>query len=189
MDAGQHADQKSSGFLRSLISLAVMVVIIFGLSYLLREYVIQGYSIPSGSMETTIMTGDTVFSEQVSYYLRDIEAGDIVTFKDPEIPSRVLIKRCIAVGGQTVDLKDGVVYVDGAAVSEPYTEGKPSEPLGRTVIDISYPYTVPEGNIWVMGDNRTNSQDSRYFGPIPASSVYGRAFMVYWPLDHFGVLQ
>lgn len=191
MDAGQHADQKSSGFLKSFISLAITVALIFGLSFLLREYVIQGYSIPSGSMENTIMTGDTVFSEQVSYYFGDIAPGDIVTFKDPEIAGRVLIKRCIAVGGQTVDLKNGVVYIDGNAISEPYTEGKPSEPLSRTVegVEITYPYTVPQGYIWVMGDNRTNSQDSRYFGAVPKSSVYGRAFMIYWPLNHFGMLS
>lgn len=189
MDAGQHADQKSSSFVRSFVGLAVTVAIIFGLSFLLREYVIQGYSIPSGSMENTIMTGDTVFSEQLSYYFGDIVPGDIVTFKDPEIASRVLIKRCIAVGGQTVDLRDGLVYVDGVAASEPYTDEKPSEPLNRTIEDITYPYTVPQGYIWVMGDNRTNSQDSRYFGAIPDTSVYGRAFMIYWPLDHFGMLN
>lgn len=191
MDAGQHADQKNSGFFKSFISLVITIALIFGLSFLLREYVIQGYSIPSGSMENTIMTGDTVFSEQVSYYFGEIERGDIVTFKDPEIASRVLIKRVIATGGQTVDLRDGAVYVDGEALSEPYTDGKPSEPLSRTMDkkDISYPYHVPEGHIWLMGDNRTNSQDSRYFGSIPESSVYGRAFMVYWPLDHFGMLS
>lgn len=190
MDAGQHADQKDSPhFLRSLFSALVMIVIIFGASFLLREYVVQGYGIPSGSMETTIMTGDNVFSEQVSYYFRDIEPGDIVTFKDPEIPSRVLIKRCIAVGGQTVDIKDGSVYIDGVPLSEGYTNGLPTQPLARTVDDITYPYTVPEGYIWLMGDNRTNSQDSRYFGAVPASSVYGRAFMVYWPMNHFGLLS
>lgn len=190
MDAGRHADQKDSPqFLRSLFSLVVMMAVIVGASFLLREYVIQGYGIPSGSMETTIMTGDNVFSEEVSYYFRDIQPGDIVTFKDPEIPSRVLIKRCIAVGGQTVDIANGTVYIDGVALSESYTHGLVTEPLGRTVEDIDYPYRVSEGHIWVMGDNRTNSQDSRYFGEIPVSSVYGRAFMVYWPFDHFGLLK
>lgn len=133
------------------------------------------------------MTGDTVFAEQLSYYVRDIEPDDIVVFKDPEIPSRVLIKRCVAVGGQTVNYQDGYLYVDGVVVTEDYTTGI-SEPLSRTSVDISYPYTVPAGEIWVMGDNRTNSQDSRYFGSIPISSVQGRAFMVYWPLEHFGLL-
>lgn len=166
-----------------------MVVIILGLAYFLREYVIQGYRIPSGSMENTIMTGDTVFSEEVSYFVRDIEPGDIVTFEDPEIAGRILIKRVIAVGGQTVDLRNGVVYVDGIAQEEPYTHDKPSLPLSRTIASISYPYKVPQETIWVMGDNRTNSQDSRFFGPINVESVTGRAFLIYWPLDHFGALQ
>ncbi|MGI6105068.1 MAG: signal peptidase I [Raoultibacter sp.] len=189
MDAGNHADQQGSGFTRSIIGLVIAVALIFGFAFVLREYVVQGYSIPSGSMESTIMTGDTVFSEQVSYFVRDIERGDIITFKDPEIAGRVLIKRVIATGGQTVDIHDGLVYIDDLPLSEPYVKGKASEPLRHTLDDISYPYVVPEGYVWVMGDNRTNSQDSRYFGAIPEEDVYGRAFMVYWPLNHFGILE
>ncbi len=189
MNAGQHAGKSSSGALRSFVGLLVALSLIFGFSWLLRHYVIQGYSIPSGSMETTIMTGDTVFSEKVSYYFSDIEQGDIVTFKDPEIPNRVLIKRCIAVGGQTVDLIDGGVYIDGVLLDEPYTHGLPSYPLDRNLGPLEYPYTVPAGELWLMGDNRTNSQDSRYFGSVPEESVYGRAFMVYWPLEHIGSLN
>ncbi|MFR7651812.1 MAG: signal peptidase I, partial [Eggerthella lenta] len=104
MDSGQHADRQSPGILRTFLSLLVMVAFVFGLSWVLRTYVFQAYEIPSGSMEETIMVGDMVFSEKVSYYFRDPEPGDIVTFQDPEIPGRVLIKRCIAVGGQTVDI-------------------------------------------------------------------------------------
>ena len=187
MDAGQHAEKKGSTFLRNIISLGVMILIVIAFSSLLRVFVLQGYTIPSGSMEETLMTGDAIFAEQVSYYFRDIEPGDIVTFQDPEIPGRILVKRCIAVAGQNVDLRDGRVYIDGIAQSESYTLGKPSEPLLRTSVTISYPYKVPVGKIWVMGDNRTNSQDSRYFGPIDASSVFGRAYMVYWPLEHLRV--
>ena len=188
MDAGKHADKKKPFFLRNIISLVVMIVLVIGFSTLLRIFVLQGYTIPSGSMEDTLMTGDTIFAEQLSYYFRGIEPGDIVTFQDPEIPGRILVKRCIAVGGQTVDLKGGQVYVDGVAQTEPYTLGKPSDPLARTAVTITYPYTVPVGKIWVMGDNRTNSQDSRYFGAIDTSSVFGRAYMVYWPLEHLHVL-
>ncbi|WP_417350651.1 signal peptidase I, partial [Gordonibacter pamelaeae] len=109
MDSGQHAEPRRSGAFRTILSLLVMVAFVFGLSWALRTFVFQPYEIPSGSMENTIMTGDMVFSEKISYYLRDPEPGDIVTFQDPEIPGRVLIKRCIAVGGQTVDLVDGRV--------------------------------------------------------------------------------
>jgi len=148
------------------------------------------YEIPSGSMEDTIIPGDMVFSEKVSYYTREPEYGDIVTFIDPEDPDRTLIKRVIATEGQTVDLQDGFVYVDGVRLNEPYTDGKESWPLSPTMrgIEISFPYTVPEDYIWVMGDNRTSSQDSRYFGAVPISSVTGRAAIIYWPIEHFGAL-
>ena len=190
MDSGQHADSRKPSMLRSLLSLLIMVAFVFGLSWALRTFVFQPYEIPSGSMEDTIMTGDMVFSEKVSYYLHDPEPSDIVTFQDPEIPGRVLIKRCIAVGGQTVDLVDGRVVVDGVVLDEPYTNGLPSEPLKTAPgVDITYPYTVPKGQLWVMGDNRTNSNDSRYFGAIDESTVTGRAALIYWPLNNFGLLN
>ena len=92
-------------------------------------------------------------------------------------------------GGQTVDLVDGVVYVDGEPLDESaYTGGKPSYPLDGPA-QIQYPYTVPEGCIWCMGDNRTNSSDSRYFGAVPVSSVTGRAFFTYWPISSIGPLE
>ena len=166
-----------------------MIGLVVALSWGLRTFVFQAYEIPSGSMEETIMTGDMVFSEKVTYYFNEPEPGDIVTFQDPEIPSRILIKRVIATGGQTVDLVDGKVVVDGVPLYEPYTDGEPSYPLtpvyGKA---ISYPFTVPEGQLWVMGDNRTNSQDSRYFGAIKESSVTGKAIFIYWPLTDVGPL-
>lgn len=188
MASGQHADRQSPGALRTFLGLLVMVAFVLGLSWFLRTFLLQAYEIPSGSMEETIMTGDMVFAEKVSYRFRDPEPGDIVTFQDPEIPGRILIKRCIAVGGQTVDIndEDGLVYVDGEPLAEPYTDGKPSY---RLASDVTYPYTVPEGHVWVMGDNRTNSQDSRFFGSIPISSVTGRGALVYWPLNDFKLLD
>lgn len=190
MDSGQHAERQSPGILRTFVGLVIMVAFVLGLSWLLRTFVFQAYEIPSGSMEQTIMTGDMVLSEKVSYYVRDPEPGDIVTFQDPEIPGRILIKRVIAVGGQTVDINDsdGLVYVDGAPLSESYTEDKPSYRLSNSIAGISYPYTIPEGRLWVMGDNRTNSQDSRYFGTIDEDAVTGRGAFVYWPFTDIGLL-
>lgn len=190
MYAGEHAPTGKSNIGRKILSVVLTVVIILGLSWGLRTFVFQAYEIPSGSMEDTIMTGDMVFSEKISYYLHSPEAGDVVTFIDPEIASRTLIKRVIATGGQTVDLRDGNVYVDGKRLEEPYTDGKPSYPLTtRYGTSIVYPYTVPEGEIWVMGDNRTNSQDSRYFGSIPVSSVTGKAAFIYWPFNNIAALS
>ena len=189
MNAGQHADTNRPSALRTLVSLVVFLALILGFSWLLREFVVQPYEIPSGSMEDTIMTGDKLFSEQITYYFRDIEQGDIVTFYDPEIPGRVLIKRVIATEGQTIDIVDGVVVVDGEVLDEPYVDGAITEVFEETLVSISYPYTVPEGEIWVMGDNRTNSKDSRYFGSVSVESVTGRAFFIYWPLSHLGLLE
>jgi signal peptidase I len=190
MDSGQHAEQTKSSPVSVILTIVIMVAVVVGLTALLRTFVFEPYQIPTGSMETTIMSGDTVFSEKISYYSRSPERGDIVTFADPEIAGRTLIKRVVATEGQTVDLRDGQVYVDGVALSEPYTGGKPSYELQTALsASISYPYTVPAGCVWVMGDNRTNSQDSRHFGAIPTSTVTGRAVAVYWPLDRIKVLQ
>lgn len=175
-----------STFASFLIMIAIVVVAYFGL----RTFVVGTYEIPSGSMLDTIQIGDRVFSEKVSYYFRDPEQGDIITFADPENPQRTLIKRVIAVGGQTVDLKDGYVYVDGKKLNEPYTEGKQSLPLNTAYgVSITYPYTVPDGYLWVMGDNRTNSADSRYFGAVSKDSVTGHANFTFWPLNRIGILD
>lgn len=190
MYSGDHATKGSSGILRKLLSVVITVAVIVLVSFLLRTFVFQAYEIPSGSMEDTIMTGDMVFSEKVSYYFDEPEYRDIVTFADPQLPSRTLIKRVIATGGQTVDLHDGAVYIDGKRLDEPYTDGQETYPL-RTAsgVTVTYPYTVPAGSIWVMGDNRGNSQDSRYFGAIPIDTVTGKAVFKYWPFDHAGTLE
>ena len=191
MDSGQHAEKQGSGASRALLSILAMIAVVVLCVIALRTFVFVPYEIPSGSMEETIKTGDMVFSEKVTYYMREPQPGDIVTFDDPEVANRTLIKRVIALGGQTVDLQDGHVVVDGVVLDEPYTLGKESYPLNRTAagVDISFPYTVPEGSVWVMGDNRTSSQDSRYFGAIPVSSITGRAALIYWPVNDFGLLS
>lgn len=190
MDSGEHAPSHSSSFFKVIIDLVIMVALILGCYFLLRTFVVGTYEIPSGSMEDTIQIGDRVLSEKITYYSRQPESGEVVTFSDPLYPSRTLIKRCIAVGGQTVDLQNGKVVVDGVVLDESYTEGKPSYPLNTAYgVSVSYPYTVPNGYIWVMGDNRTNSADSRYFGAIPVSSISGRANFIFWPVDHIGALQ
>ena len=187
----QEPPRKSHGLLRTLLSVLVLVVLVVALSWGLRTFVFQAYEIPSGSMEATIQPGDMVFSEKVTYYGSDPQPGDIVTFydPDPEHAGRILIKRVIAVGGQTIDLQDGRVYIDGVLQDEPYTRGEPTYPLTPYYnLTIDYPYTVPEGGLWVMGDNRTNSQDSRHFGPIAQTSVTGKAIFIYWPLSNVGTL-
>lgn len=191
MESGQHAKEGTGNVARSVLSLVIMVALVALITIGLRMFVFVPYEIPSGSMEDTIMPGDMVFSEKISYYMREPQYGDIVTFADPEVAGRTLIKRVIAVGGQTVDLKDGHVIVSGVELNEPYTHGKESYPLERNApgVEVQFPYTVPKGSVWVMGDNRTASSDSRYFGAIPISSITGRAAVIYWPFSNFGFLS
>lgn len=158
----------------------------------IRRYVAEVYIVPSGSMLETIQEGDRLIGEKVSIKTSSVSAGQIVTFTDPDDPSTTLVKRVIATGGQTVDLVDGKVYVDGRALDEPYTLGKPSYPLDQHSTSlqeaISYPYTVPEGYVWVMGDNRTNSLDSRYFGAVSEDSITSHVVCVVWPPSDIGAL-
>lgn len=191
MPSGQHAEKAPSNWASTILSIVVMVAIVALITVGLRMFVFVPYEIPSGSMEDTIMPGDMVFSEKVSYHMREPQQGDIVTFADPEVEGRTLIKRIIATEGQTVDLIDGSVYVDGVQLYEPYVGDKESYPLARTApdVEVEFPYVVPEDCIWVMGDNREASQDSRYFGAVPVSSITGRAAWIYWPVSDFGRLS
>lgn len=155
--------------------------------WLLFTFVLGVFYVPSGSMLDTIRLGDRVVGEKVSYRFGTPRQGDVVTFLDPAGSGETLIKRVVATPGQTVDLRDGVVYVDGQRLDEGYTEGRASLPLEEHAATLSgplsYPYVVPDGCLWVMGDNRTNSLDSRYFGAIPIASVTSHAVFIYWPLD------
>ena len=190
MDSGQHATRRQPGILRRFLSFVICVAVVLAAAWGIRAYVIEPFEVPSASMETTIMTGDRLFAEKVSYHFSDVQPGDIVVFSDPQVPSRVLVKRVIATEGQTVSMSGGVLYIDGVVQSEPYTTGE-TYPLSQTAgnVSISYPYTVPKGEVWVMGDNRENSSDSRYFGPIDSNTIFGKAVLIYWPLDRIGLLS
>lgn len=165
--------------------ITIGVPLVLGL--LIHFFVLEAFIVPSGSMLNTIQLNDRLWAEKVSYRFRSPEKGEVVLFDSPNEDGVTLVKRVIATEGQEVDLKDGVVYVDGEPLDEPYTEGRPSYPL-VTPANITYPYVVPEGHVWLMGDNRTNSSDSRYFGAVPVSSVFAHALCTYWPLDHIRTL-
>lgn len=176
-------EERPVSFARWLGELVLMVALAFLLASGIRAYVIQPYVIPSSSMEPTIEISDRVLANKFIYRFNEPQVGDIVVLDDPTGTVQTLIKRVVATGGQTVDLQDGKVLIDGVALDEPYTYGKPSEPM---VVEI--PYAVPEGSVWLMGDNRTNSADSRVFGAVPLSEIRGKAICTFWPLDRMGSL-
>lgn len=182
--------KKISETVRWIILLAAVIILALGI----RKFVIEPFNIPSESMIETIQVGDLIMAQKVTLELgRDPEPGQIVTFinVDGELDEKgnvaTYIKRVIATEGQTVDLKDGYVYIDGVRQDEPYTLGKPTEDLHSD--RVSYPFTVSEGCIFVMGDNRTGSSDSRWFGEVPVENVTGIALFRYWPLKRIGTVK
>lgn len=176
-------EAKSPSFLRWLAELVLMIGLAFVLAAIVRTFIVQPYMIPTTSMVPTIEIGERVLANKFIYRFQDPEVGDVVVFDDPTGQVTTLIKRVIATEGQTVDLVDGKVVVDGTTLDEPYTHDQPSEPG-----PVAMPFVVPADCVWVMGDNRTNSADSRWFGAVPLSEIRGQAFVRYWPLDRFEAL-
>jgi signal peptidase I len=165
------------------------------LALIIKCSVVEAYKIPSGSMEDTLLIGDFLLANKFIYgskvpllpirlpALREPKPGDIVIFKYPRDPKVNYIKRCVAVGGQTVEIKDKVLYVDGKRVPDP-PSGKHTNPhirpLGADPRDNFGPYKVPQGHLFMMGDNRDNSADSRYWGALPRELVLGKAMIIHW---------
>jgi signal peptidase I len=168
--------------------LAVLAVALV-LAVTVRTFVAQMFYIPSGSMVPTLQIGDRIVVDKLSYHLHGVHRGDIVVFARPPLESAAyadLVKRVIGLPGDTISSIDGRVYLDGAPLDEPwlpnpYPVSSPS-PM-PDAFSLSHPYTVPAGEYYVMGDNRTNSEDSRYFGPIPEQLIVGKMAFKVWPLN------
>lgn len=167
---------------RSIVEFLFLVGAAFLLSLVIKTFIVQPFVIPSPSLEPTIMTGDRILANMFIYRFTQPKYGDIVVFPDPGKRLPALIKRVIAVGGQTVDVRGGKVFVDGKPLDEPYVHGKRTDPG-----TVPLPITIPQGYVWLMGDNRPNSADARFFGPQPASAIEGEAFAIYWPPQHIGL--
>ena len=173
--------------LRGAFEWIAVIAIALVATFLIRTFVVEPFVVPTGSMEDTIEIGDQILAQKVSLELgQPVKQGDIVVFHNPDGTSEhdVLVKRVIATAGQTVELQDGKVVVDGQALDEDYTAGM-SWPLSVQApgAQVSYPC------VWVMGDNRENSADSRYFGPVDRSDLMAVALVRYWPLNRIGAID
>lgn len=167
---------------RSVFESVVILAGAIALAFVLQAYVVKPFQIPSESMQPTIDPGDRILVNRLAYRYGDILRGDIIVFKAPQEPGVDFVKRVIAVAGDTIEVKQGVVILNGLPQTETYL----------AAIDASnFPaQKVPEGHVFVMGDNRGNSDDSRLWQPpwLPMENVVGEAIIMYWPLDRIKTL-
>ena len=169
-----------------LIELVKTFVLSGVLALGIRSFVAEARYIPSGSMLPTLQINDRLIIDKLSYEFRSPERGDIVVFSPTDELQKqnfkdAFIKRVIGLPGETVEVKDGQVYINGQAIQEKYIEDKPNYRFG--------PVKVPDNQYLVLGDNRNNSYDSHYWGFVPRKNIIGRAVVRFWPLNRVGEID
>ena len=201
---GAAVSSRAGGVLREYLE-AFLIAVIFAI--FARTYVVQAFKIPSGSMEQNLLIGDHILVNKFIYGpaasglerallpLRSIRRGDVVVFKFPEDPTRDFIKRCVGLPGDRVELRDKHLFVNGDPVADDayvYHSDRrvfstsPYYPSDKRQRDNFGPYLVPAASYFCLGDNRDNSNDSRFWGPVPAANLKGRALIVYWSFESTG---
>lgn len=183
--------------------LPFLVVVALAVAVVIKTFLVQAFFIPSASMRDTLLEGDRVMVNKLAYRFGDPARGEVIVFDSPlqphddgeslpaaivrnvaealgiSTPDTALIKRVIAVAGETIEIRNGRVLIDGVAIDEPYLRD------GTRMPDFG-PVTVPQGEVFVMGDNRNQSEDSRRFGTVPVDDIIGRAFLRVWPPSRWG---
>ena len=184
-------DRRSSlGCLVEIVETLVLTLVIF---FVIQNFIAQPYQVQQNSMERTLEPGQYVLVDKLTPHWDDYNRGDVVVFNPPKTwtpDPTPFIKRVIGLPGDTVEVKDdGRVYVNGVALDESYTYQNGAGVNEPTEASDQTRWVVPEGQLFVMGDHRQKSADSRVFGPISKTDVIGRAFLRYWPIGTFGILQ
>jgi signal peptidase I len=171
---------------RALAETGILVLVAVLLASLARAFVFQTFWIPSASMTPTLAVYDRVLVEKAFFSWHDVNEGDIVVFSHPPLDqcpgAGDLVKRVIALPGQTIYSSGNSIYINGRLLSEPYLPQ--FDPLGPAVASKQHPYRVPPGEFYVMGDNRSDSCDSRFWGPIEGSSIIGKVVLIWWHDGH-----
>ena len=174
---------------KSILEWVVVIVGAVGLALLIKAFLFQAYYIPSPSMNPTLFEGDRILVNKLSYKLHSVNRGDLIVFDTPEASGEDdLIKRVIGLPGEFVNVEEERIEIDGGLLLEPYL------PLSSNIKSFATPFNcvnrpnenygcrIPDDHVFVMGDNRSNSRDSRFFGPVPIEDVKGRAFIRVWPI-------
>jgi len=176
------------------------IIIAFVLAMIIRTFVVQAFKIPTGSMRPVLLEGDAILVNKFNYgakipfinfrlpALRQPKRGDVIVFIYPENPKKDFIKRLVATEGETVEIKNGTIYINDKPLLEPlfsqryyYNRGEFAKEGQRIV--------VPKDNLFVLGDNSSSSQDSRYWGFVPKRNILGNAILIYWPLNRIRIIQ
>jgi signal peptidase I len=175
----RRASKKGGGVIEFLVILLVSFALVFGF---VRPFVVEAFYIPSESMVPTLRVGDRVLVNKFIYRFAEPARGDVIVFESVEGGNEDLIKRVVGVPGDEISVRGGKLLVNGEPQREPYVNRKYPDR------SFSAPTTVPDGHVFVMGDNRANSRDSRFFGTVPEKRIEGEAFLRFWPPDRIGGL-
>jgi signal peptidase I len=190
-DQGGHPGipQRRRSRQRLLVETAVTLLVAAALAGMVRGFVFETFWIPSSSMVPTLGVYDRILVQRAFFNWHDVREGEIVVFTEPPAdqcggPPGDLVKRVVALPGQTIYSSGGEIYVDGKLLAEPYLPK--ADPLGRAIPGASrqHPYRVPPGDFYLLGDNRAISCDSRYWGPIKGSTIVGKAVLDWWHNSH-----
>jgi signal peptidase I len=170
---------------RAFVDWVIVIAVALLVAFVVRTFVLAHFVVEGESMYSTLETGDRVFVNKLSYRLHDPNRGDVVVLHQITGASeRDLIKRVIGLPGETVEVRNCTVLIDGRVLNEPYLDPEVVTPTDCGG-DYSLNGPVPEDHVFVMGDNRGGSQDSRVIGPIAEDDLVGRAFVVFWPQSHW----
>ncbi len=172
----ERAERKS--LLQDLVETIVFAFIV---AMLIRTFVIEPFLINGPSMQPEFHTGERLYLNRAVYHLRQPRRFEVIVFRYPFNPSKDYLKRVIALPGERIALKGGVVYINGQPLAEDH-------PMVHQAFDFAETL-VPPGTVFVLGDNRPNSEDSRIFGPVPLKNIKGKAFIRFWPLNTVGLIK
>ena len=181
--SGKESEKRSS--VKEILSWILYFVAAILAALFIKNCLIINMHVPTGSMENTIMTGDRVIGNRFAYSFSDPQRFDIIIFRYPDDESQLFIKRIIGLPGETVEIRDGKIYLNGS--DEPLEDVQTKE----TMVGSFGPYTVPENSYFVMGDNRNDSKDSRYWTNtfVTKDEILGKAIFRYWPISEFKILE
>jgi len=170
--------KKHRRIVRELAETTLMTVVVF---IFLVTFVVQGFKVYGSCMEPNLFTGERLLGNKFVYRFEKPSRGDIIVFRFPPDPHKIFIKRIVALPGETVEIRQGKVYINGKPMHEPYM---------RKVAHGDFPpQKVPKGNVFVLGDNRDASNDSRFWGDLPIKNIQAKAWLRYWPMARMTVFN